>query len=92
MIFNLATPLLLLLQSIAARVRISDAANVPLRSSNDGIVGELGLLLSEEAIITLPSSPRWSELIVRAAAPRIYPDFVAVVEVATEKDVQHTVG
>jgi hypothetical protein len=92
MIFNLVTPLLLLLESIAERLGIGNASSVQLRSGKDGIVGELGSLLSTEAIITLPSSPRWSELVVRAAAPRIHPDFVAVVEVATEKDVQRTVG
>lgn len=53
---------------------------------------ELGPLLSAGANIVLPSSPEADELLVRASTPRISPGYVAIVEVATEEDVQKTVG
>lgn len=52
---------------------------------------ELGPLLSENATIVLPSSPDADDLLVRASSPRISPNYVAIVEVATEEDVQKTV-
>jgi hypothetical protein len=52
---------------------------------------ELGPLLSENATIVLPSSPDAEDLLVRASSPRISPNYVAIVEVATEEDVQKTV-
>lgn len=89
-IATLAFQLQFLLRGISS-AQIGDATSLQLESGVGDIVNELGPLLSEEAVISLPSSPRWTELLVRAAAPRIHPGFVAVVEVATEKDVQHTV-
>ncbi|KAK3325116.1 hypothetical protein B0H66DRAFT_110470 [Apodospora peruviana] len=52
---------------------------------------ELGPRLSEKAAVAVPSSSDWDRLMVRAAAPRISPRFMASVEVATEKDVQETI-
>lgn len=48
-------------------------------------------LLSKNATITYPGQPEWDELNLRAATPRVNPNYVAVVEVATEADVQHTI-
>jgi len=47
--------------------------------------------LSEDATITFPGEPEWDELNIRAASPRVNPHYVAVVEVATEADVQETI-
>ncbi len=52
---------------------------------------ELGPLLSADAEIVLPSSPEAEDLLVRASTPRIAPSYVAIVEAATEEDVQKTV-
>lgn len=51
----------------------------------------LSPLLSEEATISFPWSDSWDELNDRSSAPRIHPGYVAVVQVATEDDVQNTV-
>jgi hypothetical protein len=57
----------------------------------DHVATELGTLLSEDATVTLPSSPEWDALMSRASYPRIHPGYNVVVEVATERDVQETV-
>lgn len=49
-------------------------------------------LLSKDAVISFPFSTSWDGLTERASTPRIAPDYIAVVEVATEKDVQETVS
>lgn len=54
-------------------------------------MSELAPVLSPGSAITLPWGNSWQQLLQRASAPRISPDYVAVVEVATEKDVQETV-
>lgn len=59
---------------------------------NARIMAELGPLLSKGAAISLPSSAAWEELMIRAAGPRIAPNFAASVEVTTEADVQNTVS
>jgi len=71
-----------LLQNIAATDPHSGAGD---------IVKELGPRLSKGASISLPSSPEWDDLQVRASTPRIHPGYLAAVQVATEKDVQETV-
>lgn len=48
---------------------------------------ELRPLLSPSALITLPNTPHFTELQIRASSPRISPSYSAVVEVATEEDV-----
>jgi hypothetical protein len=53
---------------------------------------ELGPLLSPDASITIPSGPDWDNLIARGSFPRVHPSYLAVVEVATEEDVQVTVS
>ena len=53
---------------------------------------ELGPLLSPDASITIPSGPDWDKLIARGSFPRVHPSYLAVVEVATEEDVQVTVS
>lgn len=55
------------------------------------VIKELGPQLSQHASIVLPSSDEGSNLLVRASTPRVAPAFVAIVEVATEQDVQKTV-
>jgi hypothetical protein len=66
--------------------------------SQSGLIGpndileELGPLLSPGASITIPSGPDWDNLIARGSFPRVHPSYIAVVEVATEKDVQETVS
>jgi hypothetical protein len=71
------------------------AGNVPSQSGLTGpndIVQELGPLLSPGASITIPSGPDWDNLIARGSFPRVHPSYLAVVEVATEEDVQVTVS
>ena len=63
----------------------------PGNGPND-ILQELGPLLSPGASITIPSGPDWDSLISRGSFPRVHPSYLAVVEVATEEDVQATVS
>jgi hypothetical protein len=56
------------------------------------ILQELGPLLSPGASIIVPSASGWDNLTARASFPRINPSYLAVVEVATEEDVQLTVS
>ncbi|KAK0649274.1 hypothetical protein B0T16DRAFT_436233 [Cercophora newfieldiana] len=58
-------------------------------NDSERIQTELGPLLSEKASILLPSSLGWDQS--RSSSPRIEPKFIAIVEVATEEDVQETV-
>ena len=51
----------------------------------------LGPYLSSNATLVLPSNITFQSLEVRASSPRIQPNFTAIVEVATEEDVQYTV-
>jgi hypothetical protein len=48
-------------------------------------------LLSPDAVLSFPSSDAWDRLTERYASPRIDPDYVAILEAATETDVQHAV-
>jgi hypothetical protein len=47
--------------------------------------------LSENATIIFPDSENWHEVTHRAAAPRVHPGYLAVVDVAAEDDVVNTV-
>ncbi|KAI6782598.1 6-hydroxy-D-nicotine oxidase [Emericellopsis cladophorae] len=67
------------------------AYHFPRGSHEANVQEQLALLLSEDAVISFPSSPDWDGLIERASTPRVAPGFLAVVEVATEKDVQQTI-
>jgi FAD/FMN-containing dehydrogenase len=48
-------------------------------------------LLSQNASVILPVDKNWDTLQVRGTSPRIHPNFIVVVEAATEEDVQKTV-
>ncbi|KAL1594467.1 hypothetical protein SLS60_010227 [Paraconiothyrium brasiliense] len=48
-------------------------------------------LLSENASVIFPIDDDWDALQIRGTSPRIHPNFVVVVEPATEEDVQKTV-
>lgn len=48
-------------------------------------------LLSENATIIYPDSEQWYDVTHRAAAPRVHPGYLAVVEVAAKEDVANTV-
>jgi hypothetical protein len=67
------------------------ASNCPADLTSKEIGKRLGPKLSENAAILLPSSNEWDDVIERASYPRINPDYKAVVEVATEADVEATV-
>ncbi|USP74879.1 hypothetical protein yc1106_02153 [Curvularia clavata] len=56
------------------------------------VVSELPSLLSKDAVVTFPWDARWDDLQIRAASPRISPDYSIIVEAATEDDVQKTVS
>ncbi|UNI13464.1 hypothetical protein JDV02_000207 [Purpureocillium takamizusanense] len=62
-----------------------------LQGRRGDIIRELGPLLSKDATIVLPLSSEAEPLLIRAATPRISPDYKAIVEVATEQDVQQTI-
>lgn len=47
--------------------------------------------LSENATIIFPDSEKWYDVTHRAAAPRVNPGYLAVVDVAAEDDVVNTV-
>lgn len=80
-----------LLHSVTALAEVHAATgHGPL--SGDTVIRELGPLLSKAATIVLPDSKRGEELQIRASTPRIKPGYVAIVEVASEKDVQETVS
>ena len=53
---------------------------------------QLAPLLSEDSVVSFSFSPEWYGLTERASTPRVAPGYIAVVEVATEKDVQVTVS
>lgn len=58
----------------------------------DGFVGDLEPLLSEGARVSLPDAAAWDDLLVRASAPRVAPDFVVAVEPLTEEDISNIVS
>ena len=55
------------------------------------IAADLGPRLSADATLVLPGNSSFHALEIRASSPRIEPTFTAIVEVATEDDVQQTV-
>ncbi|KXJ85290.1 hypothetical protein Micbo1qcDRAFT_56175 [Microdochium bolleyi] len=72
------------------------AATAPQQSSlvlsaEQEIKTHLAPLLSDGAALSFPPDPSWDALTARVSAPRIAPQFFAVVEVATEADVEQTV-
>lgn len=81
-----------LLAQLAAVSGQSSPSN-PAISGADGntIIKELGPMLSKGASIVLPSSPEGQSLQIRASTPRIAPRYAAIVEVASEGDVEKTV-
>ncbi|OAQ70726.1 6-hydroxy-D-nicotine oxidase [Pochonia chlamydosporia 170] len=80
---------LLLQVLLRCTVALSKVGHEP--PSGETVIKELGPLLSKGAAIVLPSSKEGEELQIRASSPRIKPGYVAVVEVASEKDVQETI-
>lgn len=81
---------LLLQVLLQCTVALSKVGHEP--PSGETVIKELGPLLSKGAAIVLPLSKEGQELQIRASSPRIKPGYVAVVEVASEKDVQETVS
>lgn len=80
-----------LLYGVTAWAEVRDTtSHVPL--TGETVIRELRPLLSREATIVLPASKKGAELQIRASTPRIKPGYVAIVEVASEKDVQETVS
>jgi hypothetical protein len=77
-------------QHMSAYVQAT-CASASVNSPSDKVRDELGPLLSDGAAIVLPSDDAWDELTARASAPRVHPNYLAIVEVATESDVQNTV-
>lgn len=67
------------------------SAAAPYTTQCYSITAELGPNLSPAATVVLPGNSSYQDLEIRASSPRISPTFSAVVEVATEQDVQHTV-
>jgi FAD/FMN-containing dehydrogenase len=55
------------------------------------IEARLPALLSEEAILTMPGGDKWDALNIRVSTPRLKPGYLAIVEVATEEDVQNVI-
>ncbi|KJZ79229.1 hypothetical protein HIM_01380 [Hirsutella minnesotensis 3608] len=86
----------LILQSLsigaAAWTETQQCALTSLFGEEAKIIRELGLLLSEKANVISTSSPAAALLLGRGSGPRISPAFSAIVEVATEGDVQETVN
>lgn len=83
---------LVLASRSAASTAMQQLASQPRLESEQAIVNQLASLLSKDATLVLPSSPDAERLLGRVAAPRISPGYAAIVEAATEGDVQHTVG
>ena len=77
-------------QHMAAHVHAT-CASVAVQSPSRKVRDQLGPLLSDGAAIVLPSDDAWDELTARASSPRVRPNYLAIVEVATESDVQNTV-
>lgn len=55
------------------------------------IVATLVPRLSQEAAIVLPEDDTFATFLIRASSPRIQPSFYAIVEPATQEDVEETV-
>ncbi|EQL00722.1 FAD-binding, type 2 [Ophiocordyceps sinensis CO18] len=81
----------LLASSAVALTAAEHLASQPRLEVENAIFKHLAPLLSTEATIVLPSSPMAGPLLERVASPRISPGYVAIVEVATESDVQQTI-
>ena len=64
----------------------------PSRHQCHSITTYLRPRLSLHAAVILPGSDQYLTLEIRASSPRISPTFSAIVEVATEEDVQQTVS
>lgn len=84
MLFNIP-PLLLSLSTVVYTTEIC-SANVP---SPLQISAELGSRLSPYARVVFPRNAEASTS--RSSGPRINPDYLAIVEVGNEKDIQHVV-
>ncbi|KAF2449429.1 FAD-binding domain-containing protein [Karstenula rhodostoma CBS 690.94] len=67
-------------QAVAARANHLSAATTYLKP-----------LLSQNASVILPLDHDWDALQIRGTSPRVHPKFNAIVEAATEDDVQKTV-
>jgi hypothetical protein len=69
-------------------------AAVPPRNTTEVKLAQIKQLLtsqlSENASIIFPNSDRWVDVTHRAAAPRVNPGYLAVVDVAVEDDVVQT--
>ncbi|KAH7025021.1 uncharacterized protein B0I36DRAFT_387406 [Microdochium trichocladiopsis] len=52
---------------------------------------DLAPVLSDGAAVVFPGDEAWHDLVARASTPRVAPQYIAVVEVATEADVEHTI-
>jgi hypothetical protein len=70
-------------------------AAVPPRSTTEVKSAQIRQLLtsqlSQNASIIFPNSDQWDDVTHRAAAPRVNPSYLAVVDVAVEEDVIQTV-
>lgn len=59
--------------------------------SHCNITATLSPRLSEAASITPPGDDMYDAFLVRASSPRVRPAFSAIVEPATQQDIQHVV-
>ncbi|KAK4541282.1 hypothetical protein LTR36_008198 [Oleoguttula mirabilis] len=64
---------------------------VPYTGQCGSIAADLGPGLSTNATIVLPGNSSFEALEIRSSSPRIQPTFTAIVEVATEEDIQQTI-
>jgi len=81
----------LLVQLIAGLTHVEFGPQKRIELEFEDLLGEeLAPLLSKDAVIVLPSSPRWDQLTARSSSPRIEPAYKVIVEVATEEDIQQT--
>lgn len=80
----------LYLVSVLLHTALACAVRYSLAGAGD--IHHLARKLSTSASITLPGDAEWDDLTAWSASPRIRPDFVAVVRVMTEGDVQETVS
>lgn len=69
----------------------SASTAVPYTRHCYSIAVDLASSLSPHAAILLPGNGSFHALEIRASSPRIEPTFTAIVEVATEEDIQQTV-
>ena len=71
------------------RAAVSSNGNAETKSAQ--IKELLTSQLSENATIVFPDSKKWHDVTHRAAAPRVNPGYIAVIDVASEDDVVNTV-